>query len=57
MISSIMAKKSEYAAKPYFSGVPQGRAAACQRGERQMARDEARHGKAFEGLLERYFGK
>ena len=23
----------------------------------QMARDEARHGKAFQGLLERYFGK
>ncbi len=23
----------------------------------QMARDEARHGKAFEGLLKRYFGK
>ena len=22
-----------------------------------MARDEARHGKAFEGLLKRYFGK
>ena len=24
---------------------------------REMARDEARHGKAFEGLLNRYFGK
>ena len=23
----------------------------------EMARDEARHGKAFQGLLERYFGK
>ena len=23
----------------------------------EMARDEARHGKAFEGLLARYFGK
>ena len=23
----------------------------------EMAKDEARHGKAFEGLLERYFGK
>ncbi len=23
----------------------------------EMARDEARHGKAFAGLLERYFGK
>ena len=23
----------------------------------QMARDEARHGKAFKGLLDRYFGK
>ena len=23
----------------------------------QMARDEARHGKAFAGLLKRYFGK
>ena len=23
----------------------------------EMARDEARHGKAFEGLLNRYFGK
>ncbi len=22
-----------------------------------MARDEARHGKAFDGLLKRYFGK
>ena len=22
----------------------------------EMARDEARHGKAFKGLLERYFG-
>ena len=22
----------------------------------EMARDEARHGKAFQGLLERYFG-
>ena len=35
-----------------------GREAACQRGERtvhEMARDEARHGKALKGLLERYF--
>jgi len=23
----------------------------------EMARDEARHGRAFEGLLKRYFGK
>ena len=23
----------------------------------EMAKDEARHGKAFDGLLERYFGK
>ena len=23
---------------------------------REMARDEARHGKTFEGLLKRYFG-
>ena len=23
----------------------------------EMARDEARHGKAFQGLLNRYFGK
>ena len=23
----------------------------------EMTRDEARHGRAFEGLLERYFGK
>ena len=23
----------------------------------EMARDEARHGKAFEGMLKRYFGK
>ena len=23
----------------------------------EMARDEARHGRAFKGLLERYFGK
>ena len=26
-------------------------------GWHEMARDEARHGKAFEGLLNRYFGK
>jgi len=26
-------------------------------GAPQMARDEARHGKAFAGLLKRYFGK
>ena len=35
-----------------------GREAACQRGERtvhEMARDEARHGKALQGLLNRYF--
>ena len=35
----------EYA-KPSFSA-----------GFDEMARDEARHGKAFEGLLKRYFGK
>lgn len=37
---------------------PIGREAACQTGEvsvHEMARDEARHGKAFEGLLQRYF--
>ncbi len=32
------------------------RTAATRRGD-AMARDEARHGKAFEGLLKRYFGK
>ena len=35
-----------------------GREAACQRGERtvhEMAKDEARHGKAFLGLYNRYF--
>ena len=32
-------------------GKPEGLGAA------QMARDEARHGKAFEGLLKRYFNK
>jgi hypothetical protein len=26
-------------------------------GPDEMARDEARHGKAFKGLLDRYFGK
>ena len=26
-------------------------------GAPQMARDEARHGQAFKGLLDRYFGK
>ena len=34
---------------------PIGREAACP-SARLMARDEARHGKAFEGLLKRYFG-
>ena len=33
-------------AKPSFSA-----------GFDEMARDEARHGKAFEGLLKRYFNK
>ena len=31
--------------------------AAGRRPADEMARDEARHGKAFKGLLERYFGK
>lgn len=39
-----------------FLRFPIGREAACP-SARQMARDEARHGKAFEGLLNRYFGK
>ena len=30
---------------------------AKRRTVHEMARDEARHGKAFAGLLERYFGK
>ena len=33
---------------------PLGREAACP-SARPMARDEARHGKALEGLLKRYF--
>ena len=33
---------------------PIGHEAACP-SARQMARDEARHGKALKGLLERYF--
>ena len=33
---------------------PIGREAACP-SARQMARDEASHGKALEGLLKRYF--
>ena len=28
-----------------------------KKGIKEMARDEARHGKAFEGLLKRYFGE
>ena len=36
--------------------IPIGREAACP-SARLMARDEARHGKAFAGLLNRYFGK
>ena len=35
---------------------PIGREAACP-SARQMARDEARHGKALEGMLKRYFNK
>ena len=33
------------------------RSRECERSEAfdEMARDEARHGKAFEGLLKRYF--
>ena len=37
-----------------FLRFPIGREAACP-SARQMARDEARHGKAFAGLLKRYF--
>ena len=44
------------AGKPRHTEVPIGREAACP-SARQMARDEARHGKAFEGLLNRYFVK
>ena len=42
------------AGKPLDTEVPIGREAACP-SARQMARDEARHGKAFAGLLKRYF--
>ena len=38
----------------FFKVSPIGREAACP-SARQMARDEARHGKAFAGLLKRYF--
>ena len=49
-------------------GATAGKMDSCQREQRaanldaihdtvhEMARDEARHGKAFEGLLKRYFG-
>ena len=36
--------------------VPPQRKDACGL-THEMAKDEARHGKAFEGLLKRYFGK
>ena len=39
-----------------FLRFPIGREAACP-SARQMARDEARHGKALEGMLKRYFNK
>ena len=32
-----------------------GREAACPAASHEMARDEASHGKALKGLLERYF--
>ena len=38
----------------FFKVSPIGREAACP-SARQMARDEARHGKAFAGRLKRYF--
>lgn len=44
------------AGKPLDTEVPIGREAACP-SARQMARDEARHGKALEGMLKRYFNK
>ena len=37
----------------YFVTFTSRRAEPCD----EIARDEARHGKAFKGLLERYFGK
>ena len=44
------------AGKPRHTEVHIGREAACP-SARQMARDEARHGKALEGMLKRYFNK
>ena len=46
-----MEKKGEALCR---KGSPIGREAACP-SARQMARDEARHGKGLEGLLKRYF--
>ena len=37
----------------FYFAITSRRAEPCD----EMARDEARHGKAFKGLLERYFGK
>ena len=52
LVSFRMEKEGEALSR---KGFPIGREAACP-SARQMARDEARHGKAFEGLLKRYFG-
>ena len=53
--SAFRAGKDVIAEKPCIIGsFPIGREAACP-SARQMARDEARHGKALKGLLERYF--
>ena len=53
--SAFRAGKDVIAEKPCIIGsFPIGREAACP-SARQMARDEARHGKAFAGLLKRYF--
>ena len=44
------------AGRPRHTEVHIGREAACP-SARQMARDAARHGKALEGMLKRYFNK
>lgn len=43
------------AEKPLDTEVPQDAKRPARRRDDEMARDEARHGKAFEGLLKRYF--
>ena len=46
-----------YAEILHFFGFPAfGNLDAIHDTVREMARDEARHGKAFKGLLDRYFG-